>query len=70
MTEKIAFNGIVQKVQTTIDGGWSVTFVVDSTEVAKMALLGNIRDEVLTVEIPLNKQQEDNFSFDDVDYSL
>ena len=70
MTEKIAFNGIVQKVQTTIDGGWSVTFVVDSTEGAKMALLGNIRDEVLTVEIPLNKQQEDNFSFDDVDYSL
>lgn len=60
----------MQKVQTTIDGGWSVTFQVDSSEGPKMALLGNIREEVLTIEIPLNKQTNDNFSFDDADYSL
>ena len=57
---KIAFKAVLNKAQTTIDGGWRVTLDVSQDEADEILKLTNFRDYVLTVGIiPFDENQLD-----------
>lgn len=39
----------IKKIQTTIDGGWSITIHCGQDEVKKVAQLSSLRDELVQV---------------------
>lgn len=53
------FKAIFAKASTTVDGGWNVTFSVDSSEAQAIMDLAAMRDNVLQVAvIPIKGDSE------------
>ncbi len=47
----ISFNAILNRITTTVDGGWRITFDIPQTEVAEMLKLSGLREENLQVVV-------------------
>lgn len=45
----ISFNAMINRITTTIDGGWRVTFDVPQSETQSMMELSALRDENLQI---------------------
>jgi hypothetical protein len=47
----ISFNAIINKITTTIDGGWRVTFDVAQSDASQIFKLSEIRDQAVQVGV-------------------
>jgi len=74
--EGISFSCIFNKAQTTIDGGWIISFQVSQDEADQIMKLASLRDALMQLAvIPINKKNSYNTKkvedeLDNVDLSL
>lgn len=47
----ISFSAILNKITTTVDGGWSITFHVPQSETAELMKLSAHREDVLQIGV-------------------
>jgi hypothetical protein len=64
MMSAIKFDGILNKITTTIDGGWNVTFSVSQNDTEELMRLSEFRSEALSVVVltaaMIAENREDN----------
>ena len=57
---KVELDVVLNKITTTVDGGWRITFDCGNENATLIALLAQLRDQFLTVEIKPNNTEEFN----------
>lgn len=53
----LKFSAILNVARTMIDGGWRVTFDIPENESAKVAVLTQLRDRILTLTVEVNETE-------------
>ena len=55
MDESINLSAILVKAQTTVDGGWRVSFDISQDEAPKIMLLTELREQLVQLSVAVVK---------------
>lgn len=55
--KELNLDGILQRISTTVDGGWRIVFDIDQRQSDVVAVLGLLRDHLMKLTITIDDDE-------------